>query len=194
MLDAKFSDDGKYILVLSMDAQGGESRVSIDVIERRRGEIKSTVSLAGVMPYSCEFLSDSKLAIVCQDKTLVYDVNGKSVSEYKYPSQLVKMSSDEAGLALLFKQSSTRSGYSVVMIDKNGKAVFSDTVGGNVRDMALSGKYVYVLLDRELVRIDISFGVRNTSEVKGEDTRLVALRGGEVMVCTPGVAYYISFD
>ena len=194
VLDAKFSDDGKYVLVLSMDTEGGESRVSIDVLDRRRGEIRSTVSLTGVMPYCCEFLSDSRFAVVCQDRVVVYDLGGKSVSEYKYPAQLVRMSHSATGLALMFKQSGTRSEYSVTVIDKNGKTVFSDALQGNVRDMAFSNKYVFVLLDRELIRIDTSFGTRNTSEVKGEDTRLVALHDGDVMVCTPGVAYYISFD
>jgi hypothetical protein len=125
---------------------------------------------------------------------VVYDLGGKSVSEYKYPAQLVRMSHSATGLALMFKQSGTRSEYSVTVIDKNGKTVFSDALQGNVRDMAFSNKYVFVLLDRELIRIDTSFGTRNTSEVKGEDTRLVALHDGDVMVCTPGVAYYISFD
>ena len=146
------------------------------------------------MPYCCELLSSNTFAVVCQDRVAGYDLNGKSVGEYKYPAQLVRMSHADTGLSLMFKESGTRSGYSVVVLDKNGKAVFSDTVQGNVRDMAISDKYLYVLFDRELIRIDISFGTQSTSEVRGEDTRLVALRGGEVMVCTPGVAYYISFD
>jgi hypothetical protein len=194
VLDTKLSNDGKYVLILSMDAAGGESRVNIDVLDRRRGEIKSTVSLTGVMPYCCEFLSDGKFAVLCQDKVLAYDVSGKSVNEYGYPSQLVRMSSSDSGIALMFKQNGTKAGYSVVLIDKNGKVIFSDTVEGNIRDMALSGKYLYVLIDRELLRIDTSFGTRRTGDVKGEDTRLVALHGGNVMICTSGVAYYISFD
>ena len=67
-------------------------------------------------------------------------------------------------------------------------------LSGHVSAVELGEKYVYVLFDTEIKRIDITLGLSSTVKFKDEVSELVAFSDGSLMACTDTVAYYISFS
>lgn len=192
VLCANVSEDGRHVAVLSIDAEKGESVVSLNIVSSKGANVRNTLVLKGIMPYSCEFISKDRVALLCNDRVAVYDLDGDLKEETKFDSTLTHASFAAEGFVLAFEGGAD--GRQIKVFDRNGNVAYKGWLKGNVRDVKLSGNYAYVLLDNEIVRIETAFGIKRTSELLFENAQLVSFEDGGIMVCTDRVAYYISFD
>ena len=188
------SPNGKYIAVMSLDASGGDSVANLTVIERGKTTSKSTASLSDVVPYTASFIADDRIALICTDSSYVYDLNCNQQSSRTYTSRLADFAITKGGYALLFRDNSIDSGFTLTVFGDNGSEVSTHKIDRHVSDVALQGNNAYLLLDGEVRRIDTLFGITTRAEFKGENARLVVFSGGDVMACTDTTAYYISFN
>lgn len=194
IISAKMSEDGKRLAVVSLGTSGGESETLLNVIERGRTSPRSTVKLSGRMPYVAEFTSDDRIALICSDSAHVYDLDGKRKNMFEFPYPLSKLSIAEGGFALLLNEDSVSSGSMLAVFDANGKLKYTDKLSGHVMEIGMSGDDVVVMFRDRICRIDTVLGSENEVEFYEEDPRLVVFPSGDVMVCTPTVAYYIFIN
>ena len=194
VISADLSDDARHLSVLSMSASGGESLVALTVVDVSRGEVRSEHKLTDVMPYTCEFISGSRLVAYYADHVTIYDYDLSIIGEYVYPSTLNKMHTSSDGIVLCMAGDGIASSNSVVVIDQNARVVYTGTAIGDVYDICLAGGYVYVLTGDAVSRYDTRFGGVSTVKFDGEDSRLAIFEGGKVAVCTTVSAHYITFD
>ena len=194
VLSAEMSSDGKYVSVMSLDTADGQSLVRLNVLKRGDKEVYSTTLLYDVMPYTASFVSSDRIALVCQDRVAVYDLKGNLKNEYGYPGTLTRLSLADDGFAMMFEEGILNSDNRLVVFDRNGNVRYFEYIDGNVFDMALSHGFVYLILEGEILRVDTTFGIKLRADFSEDNARIVTFENGEIMACTDGMAYYITFD
>jgi hypothetical protein len=60
--------------------------------------------------------------------------------------------------------------------------------------MQLEGKYLYILLENKVLRVDTTLGLTSSASVSSVNGELIVFSDGEVAVCTTTTAYYVTFD
>jgi len=193
IISARISDNGKYVAVLSLDSTAGESRVTLSVLNSSKGKLHSSVALDGVMPYGAYFVSDNRIALICDEMTCVYDLKGNLVGKYDYYGELAKIAVTDGGFTLLFDDASVNLGNLLLVFDENAKLKYTAKLVGNVSDIKMHGDKVYLLFDKEILRIDSRYGSETRHSFYEEDAELLILNNGDVLICTQGAAYYIAF-
>ena len=192
VISAELSDNGKYLAIMSLDANGGESMINLNILKMSNGEIISSVSITGDMPYRCMYVTDNKLALICRERTLIYDIDGKQRGECIYPADVSDYCISDGYVALAFSADSLDKSSTVVIYDENGKSKLVRSIDGKIIDIVINDHYLYVLLDREIMRIDTVYGtVSKTNSFEGA-TKLLTLADGAV-ACTEAAAYYLTF-
>lgn len=194
VLSAEMSSDGKYVSVMSLDTADGQSLVRLNVLKRGDKEVYSSALLYDVMPYTASFVSSDRIALVCKNLVAVYDLKGNLKNEYGYPGTLTSLSVSEDGFAMLFEEGILNSDNRLVIFDRNGNVRYYEYIDGNVFDMALSHGFVYLILEGEILRVDTTFGIKLRADFSEDNARIVTFENGEIMACTDGMAYYITFD
>ena len=194
IISAELSSNGRYAAIASLDAEGGESKVTISVLETKKGRIKSSTTVTDALPYKIAFLSSDRIALVCSESMSVYDLNGNRKNIFVYPNQLSHMSYANGGIALLFDASEADASELLVIFDDNGDLKLTNKIDGNVSDVKMNKDHIYLLCDDKIIRVDTTFGHTSTVAFLEEDARLTLLSGGELLACTPSLAYYVSFD
>ena len=194
VISAKLSPDGKYLAIVSLDGEGGEGKVSLNVIDRDDGKIRSTVSLLGSVPYTAEFMSNDRIALICSDSAHVYDLDCKRKNMFEYPYQLTHMAANDEGFALVLSDDGAREESLLVAFDRNCSLVCSQKISGAVRDMEIAGKDVLLLLDNEIRRVNTVLGSYTSVRFSEEDAELTLLSDGALIACTPTVAFYIEIN
>ena len=194
VISASLSSDGRYAAVLSLSAEGGEALTTLSVVDAHSSTVKYSVSFRGSMPYSCDFLTDDRIAVILDDKALVFDRGGNQRSEYAYPTDLVRFDISKNRFALLLSEGANAGKNTVVVFNKDGTPIFTDGVDGTVRDMRLSDSAVYFLKSREVVRISTSLRTVSSAEIASGKARLIVFDDERIAVCTQTAARYISFD
>ena len=96
-------------------------------------------------------------------------------------------------IALAFSGDSLDKSNTVTIYDNNGKSTFMRNIDGKIIDIAINEDYMYVLLDREILRIDIRSGIiSRTNSFEGASKILIS--ANDVVVCTEAAAYYLTFE
>ena len=189
VISAQMSPNGKYIAVASLSADAGVGKVSLNLMQRGKEELKFAKTHSDAVPYSVSFLSKDRIALVCDSSAYVYDLNGNLKNEYKYQDALNHFSCGDNRLVLTM-------GKNTVVLDENGMVVRSFTADCEIFDVKVYGDHVYLLCDREVRRYNTKSVVTEYDSVAftEEDARLVLLADGSLLACTDTVAYYISFN
>ena len=194
IISAELSSNGRYAAIASLDVEGGESKVTISVLETKKGNLKSSTTVTDVLPYKIAFLSSDRIALVCSESMSVYDLNGNRKNVFVYPDKLSHMSYANGGIALLFDASEADASELLVIFDDNGDLKLTNKIDCNVSDVKMNKDHIYLLCDDKIIRVDTTFGHTSTVAFLEEDARLTLLSGGELLACTPSLAYYVSFD
>ena len=193
VISAELSKNGKYLAITSLDASSGEGVVNLNILNMNNGKILSSVSISGDIPYRAMFTLENEIVLICKDKTMIYDVNGKLKGECVYPSGVSDYFVSDKFIALAFSGDSLDKSNTVTIYDNNGKSTFMRNIDGKIIDIAINEDYMYVLLDREILRIDIRSGIiSRTNSFEGASKILIL--ANDIVVCTEASAYYLTFE
>ena len=194
VISASISDNGRYAAILSLDASDGQSHVRLNILDCKKDKILSESVFTGSMPYSCEFLTNERVAVFLDDKACVISKDGKSVGELTYSSNVERIDVDGDRFAILFSEAEGEDKKQLCVFDSGCNKTFSTQVEGAFRDLELSGGYAYLLKAREAIRVNTTLGTKSEAEVSADTVCLVALEGGKVIACSATSGAYISFD
>lgn len=193
ILSAKLSPDGRFMAVLSMDAEAGAAISTLSVLKIGEDELHASVTLEDSLPYFCTVMPQDRIVIFLSDRVTVFNMKGKMVSEYYYPAALSSLSASEDGFALLFDEKMAGGASMLAVFDRNGKAYTPKRIEGEVRDIQMQGDQVYLLCADRVLRIDAFSGAEWSAETRHEGAKLIVTESGDVLLCTEASAYYVSF-
>ncbi len=191
---ASISSNGRYAAVMTLGASAGEAKVKVSVLDCKKGEVISETDVSGSMPYRCDFLSNDRIAILLDDKALVISREGRAVGEYVYPASAQRIDVYKDRFAILFSEGAISGQKQLSVFDSGCSNIFTASVEGSIRDLELSGSYVYLLNSKEAIRISTTLGTRSVKDVYADTVALVAFDDGRVAACSAASGVYISFD
>ena len=194
VLSAEMSDNGDNIVVLSLDAQGGNSRASITVLKRGATKPLHTEVLTDVLPYKATFVSNDRIALICSDNASAYDLRGNRKNNFVYPYELLFAEKGNGCYGFVFNKNGVGTDNFVTYFDDNGNLKYSGMVSSRIYDAEILGKYIYLLQDDKVLRIDTTFGMTTSASVPVSDGKLVVFSDGNVAVCTTTTAYFVQFN
>ena len=193
IISAQLSQDGALLAVLSLNADGGKSEVTLTLVNANRGAVKKSVRIDDSMPYSCQFLSNDRIVVFSQSGAYVYNTNLAQKSSYSKGS-IMQYAYDDTGFVLITEGGGIAASNTVIAFNKNGQTVMNQQITGDVRDVKIKSTYAYVLTDNCVYRFDTRFGTVSIAAFSSEDARLAVFSDGSVAVCTDAVAYYVTFE
>lgn len=193
IISAKMTPDGKYTVIMSLDSLDGDEKMSISILKKGEQKLHSQFEAVGSMPYSCEIISDNRIVVFYQNKFVIYSFDGTVKTEYRYPTQLTYISFAGDSFILVFKDNNVNSSI-LMMFDKNGTLSHFERLEKSIYSIAKADKYVYVLCEKEILRIDTMWGSIKSIPFVSESGELLALPNGEILLCTPISAYRLDFD
>ena len=194
VVSASLSSDGRYAAVLSLSVESGDALSTLNVIDTYSSVVKYSVSFKGSMPYSCEFLTDDRIAVILDNKAVVYDRAGAQRSEFTYSGSLSRLDFYGSRYALLISDGSGSQNSTVAVFNKDGTPVFTDIISGSVRDMKISDSAVYFLKSSEIVKVNTAFGTVSRVDTVSDKASILVFSDGRVAVCTQTTARYIPFE
>lgn len=193
IVDTSISPSGDRVAVLSYTQSGGKFITDLYLTKTSKTTPYADIKLDGCFPFYCSFTEKGDINVVCNDRIVSYNTNGKQISEYIYPDGY-KISGVEAnryGCAAFL--SGDRKNI-VIMFDRNGEMVYNDTLSDSIEDISLYGDYVYLLEPHDIVRInsrtqDKKSLPRNTTG----DVKMLAEDEHRVLLCMKSRTEYIEF-
>ncbi len=193
IVSAKMTSDGKYTVIMSLDSLDGDEKTTISVLKKGGRELYSQFEAIGSMPYSCEIISENRIVVFYQNKFVIYTFDGAVKTEYRYPAELTYISFADDSFTLVFKDNNVNSSL-LMMFDKNGTLSHFEKLEKSIYSITNADKYVYVLCEKEILRIDTMWGSIKSIPFASENGELLALPNGEILLCTPITAYRLDFD
>lgn len=194
VISASLSSNGRYAVILSVEARNGVARTTVTVLDCRDNEIISQTVKSDSMPYRAEFLGNDRIAVFLDDKACVIDREGKIIGEYSYPSDAERIDVHGDRFVILFSRKKGEKSAALAVFNSYCSPIFTTNVEGNVRDLEFCGTDLYILKSKELVRINTVLGGISTSEVHADTVSVVAFEDGRVLACSAASGTYISFD
>ncbi len=194
VISASLSSDGRYAAVASLTAQDGRSIVVLNILDCKKNEVLTERRTSSSMPYLCDFLTDGRIVLVLDNGHMIFDRKGEIIREHSYDAPVEKIDISGGKLAILFSGLGSSDKKTAAVFDSDGNRVFSKNISGSVKDMKLSGGYIFLLGNMKATRISTSVGTEMFCDISAERSRLVVFDDGRVLACSQNFASYISFD
>ena len=156
------SKGGQYLAVAGLTEEGSSFTSTLTVLKTDEEIIAGTdqsqsakrrISLGNEVVYELAFLSGSRLCVITQDALRITDTECNLIKEYKFETEYLRgyAVSEDGFVALLLGSSMTGDRYVLQTVDKNGEILGQIELDRTVRSLDVSGSYVGVLTDGELL-------------------------------------------
>lgn len=153
VFDAAISPNQKTAAIITYGAKNGQFESSLSLCHTNSDEFFKTVSLGSSMPLRATYQSDSKLIVVCDDRTLMFDGHGEQVCEMSYNSLPVKAFAISPGKHTVLALDNYQNGGNtkLLFMTSNGEdggtlefneEIFSISAAGNYTSVQFSDKCV----------------------------------------------------
>ena len=195
VISAEMSQSGRYTAVVSASAKNGEMTSKLTVLKQNKKKTYAQIDIGNLSPYTCKFISDNRIAVFCSDRVCVYNLKGKLKGEYMYPdSRLSYISYADGGLSLLFEDDLINGKNTLIVLNKNGKSIYSGQMSGSFTDMEMYDNYVFLLTNNGIYKFN--YKTKITTIKKSADTfgELLVCSKDKVLLCTDSRGIYFDME
>ncbi len=193
VVGVSMTPSGDRVAVLSYSQSGGKFTTQLYLTRTSSTTPYADIKLEGTFPLYCSYTEKGCLTLVCEDRILTYNTNGRLISEYKFSSgaQLLEVDVNRYGGAVLLRENSENR---LILIDRSGKTVYNDKTELEASSISLYGEYVFLLGAENVTRMNITNGttVSVAKNVEEEVTMLVRSET-EVLLCMPSRVRFLQF-
>ena len=195
VISAEMSENGKYIAVISASAENGEMTSTLTLLKQNKKKIYAQADTGNLSPYTCKFISDNRIAVFCSDRVCVYNLRGKLKREYIYPdSKLAYISHTSGGVALLFEDDLINGRNTLVVLNKNGKLIYSGQISGSFTDMEMYDSYVFLLTNNGIRKFNYKNKITTLKEGSNTFGELLVCSKDKVLLCTDSRGIYFDME
>ena len=150
------SEDGETLLIASYYVGKTGICTELMVLSIYSDTPTLLTTVEGRMPLEAAWISEDRFALVCDRGVNFYDQKGKLCGEYEISQKnLVEysVSTDNAQIALLYKEETETSVYRLTVLDPSGKPILRHTFDHPVSEVTFAGKEVLLLADNIAYRL-----------------------------------------
>lgn len=189
---AALSEDGKYVLAATVDAEGGQLTSALRAY--RRGETDS-VELLGVtdeLILRCGAFSNDNFYAVTDRGAYVVDAAGRSVAQLPFDAGASPIIMDATGDCLTVVVGSG-SDYRLVALLADGTCA-EHALAACPQSLSTVGRMAYLLLDGAVAEYDLGRGTVSLLECAPGGLDMVAEAPHRVLICYAAEAAYYEFS
>ena len=199
--------EGNLLGVVSVESVNGlwETKITLIRIEKR---IRSQVAtLSGVFGSACGFVDDDRLAVIFEDRLMVWDEDATVKGEVLFADVTPTLCAISSGrIAILSQRQNDLSEKTLQVFDKNARTVYTQALdaahpvcsSGEVQELAFSGDRLYIRTTDRLFRASENGKTWTSASISRDALKILPAgdRGGagEVLVCTPAYAALLQED
>ncbi len=195
VIAAQMSQNGKYTAVISSSAEHGEMSSTLTVLKQNKKKVHAQIDVGNLSPYTCSFVSNNRIAVFYNDRVCVYNLKGKLIGEYIYPSsKLAYISHTQGGLSLLFEDDLINGQNTLVVLNKNGKQTYSGKISGSFTDMEMYGGYVFLLTNNGICKFNSKTKITTFKESDIIFGELLVCSKDKVLLCTDSRGIYFDME
>ncbi len=195
VIAAQMSQNGKFTAVISSSADHGEMISTLTVLKQNKKKTYAQIDLGNLTPYNCGFIFKNRIAVFCNDRVCVYNLRGKLCGEYVYPnSKLAYISHTQGGISLLFEDDLINGKNTLVVLNKNGKRVYSGQMSGSFTDMEMYGSYVFLLTNNGIYKFNSKSKITKFKESADTFGEILVCSRDKVLLCTDSRGIYFDME
>ncbi|MBE6547396.1 MAG: hypothetical protein E7667_00760 [Ruminococcaceae bacterium] len=195
VIAAEMSDNGKFVAVVAATANNGSMITEITFLKQNKDEIYAQITVNGITPYMCKFISDRRVAVFCSDRVRIYSVKGEMISEFMYPeSKLSYISYTDGAVSLMFEDDLLNEKNTLVVINKKGKVIHNGGISGAYTDMQMHGENVFLLTNNGIIKYNYKTKISVFKEIKDSYGQLLVCDKNRVLLCTDSRGIYIDIE
>lgn len=195
VISAQMSQNGKYTAVLATSAKNGKMTSKITVLKKNGKKIYSQFNTDDVTPYKCEILDNNRIAVFCSDRMVVYSLKGKMKQEYMYnDSRLSYISFGEDAISLLFEDDLINGQNTLVVLNKNGRCIYSGKIQGSFTDICMYKDCVFLLTNNGICKFNFRTKVTVFEEATDTFGKILVCDKNRVLLCTHSRGIYFNIE
>ena len=193
VVDVSLSSNGAKLAVLSYSFNGAEVISKVGITDTSGNGGFNEIKINGSFPLYCEFTSSGRLNVICDDRIVSYEENGREIKEILFGDDgravFADMNSDGAAVVVQKNQE-----YRLIVFDRNGNSVYNDHLSGSTEGIRLYGSFVFVDSDETIMRIDLSSKKVSRVPCRYFGGEMLIKSDQEVLLCLPERVKYIKFE
>ena len=182
IFDTSVSPNGKFIAIASYGTEDGAFSTSLLLGKVTESSFYKTVSLGDSMPLKIFHHTDNKIAVICNDKTLLFDNDGNLLSEVPYNELPVKSFDYVYGkhIAILLDNYQNGGNTKLLAINPNGEN-FSVDIDEDVYSLSCAGKYTCIQLTDKCICYKDDLKPHNEFSIPASVTKCIVNADGAVL-------------
>lgn len=182
VFDAAVSPDGKSAAIITYGTTEGSFESTLALAKTNADGFYSTVSLGNSMPLKVSYHSDSKISVICNDRTLLYSTNGNLVAEISHNELPVKAFSQSGGklTSVLLDNYQNGGNTRLILIKNNGESLSVD-LPEDVYSLSSAGNYTAVQFSDKCIVYKNDLSVHCEFKIPATVTRCIANSDGSVL-------------
>lgn len=147
-----FTPDLKGVLLTMIDTRDGIFHSKIQRYNLSSKDIVFEIEVEGTLIHSVQYHGNNNIIAVGDNKSIVFDTNGKMLSEYDYNSKPLQdfNNTEQNGVVLLFSNYGANEDSSIVVLDNEFKVLMAIDSSQKINSMYVSKNTEYLMTDSEL--------------------------------------------
>ena len=197
VMGVAINSKGTQLAVLTSTPKNGKFSTELMLCRPGEGEADVREDLGDTVGWSCAFISDDCLAVLCEDGLVHFSAKGEKISGYSFDQSApvaVDFCRDGVAICMPSSEKDEKSEKNVIIVfDKNGKMVYNEGITGQPQQIARSGSSLYWVTKDGVSRLNLKNGDVAFSACGVSQKKLLASSETEALLCSPQKAEYITF-
>ena len=193
--DVDLTPDGGELLVASVYNKNGSYISELMTSNPYSEKARASNELVDIMVVRARYNGYGGYTAVCNDRLLFYDSNDKLTADVSYGGNIptnYNISSEYT--TIVFNENAVGSRSRVAVYNSNGTEQHTTTLDGRIIDIQADEKYVYILFEDSIARIDPVAGKTIEAKLDGGCLALVLKDHDVVLVCYTNRASAYSIE
>ena len=182
------SGGARYAAAAALGQQDGMFESSVVLFKTDSAEIDRTIPIGNDLIYDLHFVSDSLLAVLCENDLYFYDLEGQKQGSYSFQSSYLKdfTTGGSGFLTLAVNLYKAGNRYTVTTVGLDGSELGRLPANEQILDLSAAGKYLAILTsstlsiyDQTLKEYDVSDNTTGASSVvmRADGTAILLANG-----------------
>ncbi|MBR5543717.1 MAG: hypothetical protein IKU65_06450 [Oscillospiraceae bacterium] len=183
VFDAAVSPSGKTLAVITYGASEGQFESALALCKTDSDGFFSTFSLGNSTPLKLSFLSESRVLLVCDNKTLLFSNDGSLLSEISHKGLPVKSLSSitEKHIAILLDNYQNGGNSKVLLLRNNGDLIGELDFDEDIFSVSTAGNYISLQFSNRCTVYKNDLTVVSEFEIPTSVSRCIVSKDGSVL-------------
>nr|MBQ4319136.1 hypothetical protein [Clostridia bacterium] len=161
----------------------------------RSEKARSTFTLPDTMIVRAGYNGDGGYSAVCSDRLLFFDKDDNKLADVSYEGSIpTNFLISDKYTAIVFNENAVGSRSNIIIYTNDGNEQYSCGLDGRIIDIKADEKYVYILFEDSIARIDPTAGRVDRANLESGCLALVLKDHEVVLVCYTNRASAYSID